>query len=231
MALIRPSALIGAISGSIDSVTFVYPRGGPIARPRPLKTDPQTELQLNQRACFETTQRAWKQLEDFEQRTWKSAAATKRGINRLGLPRNKTGYNLFMQVNLPRVCRGDSIRTLPGSLQTDTSGPIATAGFISGSAPRVLVARSFTDTSGGENPIFYGAVWTTTVNGNPPLSAYKFIQSFSTTAGFFALDGDAWTAKLPPLESGRGQFWSVAWRQQRAGFLPSPLEFFKAGPT
>jgi len=97
MALIRPSSLIAALSGSLASVTFAHTKNGPIAKRRPAKIHHHSPRALAARAAFSRHARYWQTITDADRTAWRHAAAATPTPNRLGLKRQLSGFALFMK--------------------------------------------------------------------------------------------------------------------------------------
>lgn len=102
MAIIRPGHVIGAISGNLQSINFVQGRYGQYVRKRLVRTKKATEAQLDRRARFLQLITEWPVFGPEIQNTWNKAASLISFTNRLGIPRNITGFQLYIKMNLLR---------------------------------------------------------------------------------------------------------------------------------
>ncbi len=122
MAIFRPAAPIGAISGNLGGVNFVLGKNGPVVRQRNRRTSQTTKAAHNQRQIFSFLRNAWRNLTDNQRTAWRQAALAHPRRNRLGLTNRITGYQFFMQLNSFWVTLQNQIPTLtfsdPPSLVT-----------------------------------------------------------------------------------------------------------------
>lgn len=100
MAIIRPSAIVAAISGSVGGVTFVNSRRGLIARHRPAHTASHSASLLERQAVFDTTTRAWRDLTPEQRESWRTLAIDQPTTNRLGLTSPITGFQSYLSSSL-----------------------------------------------------------------------------------------------------------------------------------
>ena len=103
MAIFRTGHVVGAISGNLGAANFVQGKYGPYVRKRLTRTKRYTERQLTARRRFKALRNYWLALTDEQRLTWDTTAAGARPINRLGLPRKMTGFELYFRANLPMV--------------------------------------------------------------------------------------------------------------------------------
>jgi len=101
MAIIKPSEIVSAISGSIGGTTFAASKGSTTMRKKNRVKKKTSKEALAQHARYANAQRTWKNFTDEERTAWRVTAANINFANRLGLPRKLTGFQLFMQQQLP----------------------------------------------------------------------------------------------------------------------------------
>ena len=99
MAIIRPSSIVGAISGSIGGTNFATGKNGPYVRSRVSRTKSLTPKQSFVRVRFQFLRHEWQGLTDAQRTAWRMAAANRPHINRLGLTSHLSGHALFIQHN------------------------------------------------------------------------------------------------------------------------------------
>lgn len=105
----RTSALVGAISGSLGSITAKNTRTGLVLAHRPLKTNSQTTRSFDHRARFLKALRAWPTLSDAQRTAWRRLAQTLPHNNSLGISRALTGQQLFVSRMISRLLISTSI--------------------------------------------------------------------------------------------------------------------------
>jgi len=96
MAIARSSPLVGAISGSLASITFRNTKNGLVIASRPLKSMPQTNRQNYQRALLAAASLWWTAMTTQQKMTWKNAAATITFPNKLGIQTHPSPRALFL---------------------------------------------------------------------------------------------------------------------------------------
>ena len=100
MAIFRASAVVGSISGTIGTTTFVHTGASKVIRRRPNKTDPQSPKQLLQRVRLRVVQNRWPQLTAAQRQAWITRALIFTATNRLGVQRPISGWQYFLKINL-----------------------------------------------------------------------------------------------------------------------------------
>lgn len=103
MALIRPSHVVGAISGSIGSTTFRLTRRGQVLAHRPVPRASHSPAQLTNRNLYARVLGMWHELSDDNRQSWAALARTITYTDRLGTPRQPSAFQLYMQHQLPIV--------------------------------------------------------------------------------------------------------------------------------
>ena len=101
MALITPSPLIGAISGSIGPATLKLTRNGPLLTKRPRRTTNRSQAMHLSDSRFAALTLAWRTLTNDQRRAWSSLAIHLPKANALGIPHPPTGYQTFIAHNTP----------------------------------------------------------------------------------------------------------------------------------
>ena len=139
MAIIRTSALVGAISGSYGSSVFANTRGGTIIRPRPLKLIPTSADQLAQAVTLNRITKQWQALSSGLQAKWRTEAANVRRRNRLGVARQSTGFSLYVEQNLQFNSFGTTLEVTEPELINTDDFDIATLVFSEGGPYNVVL--------------------------------------------------------------------------------------------
>ena len=101
MAIIRPSAIVAGISGSVGGVTFVNSKTGIVARHRPYRKPNHSEKLLTQQRYFARVTRHWREISEQDRSAWRALAVDYPIVNRLGQASARTGFALFTKANLP----------------------------------------------------------------------------------------------------------------------------------
>lgn len=101
--LVKPSPLVGAMSGAIGGIVFSLTKNGLIAGIRPTKTQPSTTFAISQRAELAHWVQIWRSLTSAERTTFIVAARSIFFSNRLGTRRAVTGYSLFLKLHIGRL--------------------------------------------------------------------------------------------------------------------------------
>lgn len=93
----RTGAIIGAISGDVGGVCFSNPSGSKIVRKK--RTASPHRLAFENKALTPMTvyTQSWKILTESAKKAWRIAAAQRNVTNRLGVSRQISGYQLFVQ--------------------------------------------------------------------------------------------------------------------------------------
>ena len=100
MAIFKPGALVGGISGSLGGVTFVSGPRSPVVRHRPARPRPKGAGIEAQQALMNLLQLEWAGFTDAERAAWRAAATTYQRSNRLSQSAPLTGIQMFLKVNL-----------------------------------------------------------------------------------------------------------------------------------
>ena len=97
MALIRTSAVVGAVSGNIGGVNFANTKGSTVARAARRPAGSQTRAQSEQSSRVAGAVNAWNRLPDSMRRAWKNFAEAQPKESRLGEKRPISGYALYVE--------------------------------------------------------------------------------------------------------------------------------------
>jgi hypothetical protein len=90
--------LTSAMSGSMGGVTAATNRGGQYFRKRSIPTNPRSPAQHTVRTIFGGSASTWQRIGSANQAAWNAYGASVTRINRLGVPRNLSGFNWFQGV-------------------------------------------------------------------------------------------------------------------------------------
>lgn len=188
MAIIRPSPIIGAISGTLGSTNFSNSRYGPVARKQLARVNKLTQKQLAQRSRFSDTVKGWSELTEDQRLAWRSAAQLVVRPNRLGVNRSLSGFAFFLQYNLAHV-EATSIFSVPPTILIRTPSIENVVPFLSVSLGMVLTA-TLPPSSDDYDIYTYCA---RNVSGRPITFAnnWKFIQKDTEPDGGQILDIEA----------------------------------------
>ena len=99
MAIFRPSAIVGAISGNVGGVNFCNPSGSAVIRKAKTRTSPRSTDQLIASSTFASIAQTWRTLSLEKKKTWRTAALSQNFTNRLGVQRKLSGFQYFMWAN------------------------------------------------------------------------------------------------------------------------------------
>ena len=113
MAIFRASAVVGAISGTIGSTTFVHTGASKVVRRRPNKTDAQSPKQLLQRVRLRVVQNLWPTLTAAQRQAWITHALIFSASNRLGVQRPISGWQYFLKINLLQLSADLTLTIIP----------------------------------------------------------------------------------------------------------------------
>lgn len=114
MALIKLSAIgITALSGTTGGSTFAYSRSGKYVRNWAKPTNPQTDVQTQNRALFAFLSQAWGSLSQEQVNKWKEEALLQERTNRLGEQYKMNGFSYFKSVNQYLMSSGQRSEILP----------------------------------------------------------------------------------------------------------------------
>lgn len=98
MAIIRPSAIVGAISGNVGGVNFATGKGGPYVRQRRAIKRSISERQAQVRGMMQIARHQWQNFDEPTRQSWRQAAANRTHINRLGLGTHLSGAALYIKI-------------------------------------------------------------------------------------------------------------------------------------
>jgi len=100
MAIFRPGSIVGDVSGKLGGTVFAKGRFGPVVRKRSARSGGRTEAALAARGRLAGVARSWATQSAETRASWDTVAGQVQFVNRLGLARNVTGFNLYCMVGL-----------------------------------------------------------------------------------------------------------------------------------
>jgi len=95
MAIIIPGGAVSAISGSIGGTNFVRGKQCTYSRNAYSGRKGTSEIQLNHRRGMKIASKFWQSMTPDRRASWRSIASTIPALNRFGISRFLTGYQLF----------------------------------------------------------------------------------------------------------------------------------------
>jgi len=139
MAIIRTSALIGAISGKLGSTVFAHSNTGRTIRSLPRTIKHHSPQALRIKAHLGTAHALWPTLTTDEYNQWTSAAEQSRHTNRLAETRPMTAHQYFLKQNLCDLIALDFTRKWIPTLYPKASFGSLSLSFTAGAAYYVLI--------------------------------------------------------------------------------------------
>ena len=101
------SPVFSQASGSIAGIVYSRNAGGMYTRARAMPTNPNTEAQQAIRTAMADLVVYWTEtLGTIERESWNNYAFNTPTLNRLGEPTHKSGQQMFLRGNIPRVQAG-----------------------------------------------------------------------------------------------------------------------------
>jgi hypothetical protein len=133
------SPVYSQASGSIAGIVYSRNAGGMYTRARAMPTNPNTDAQQAVRDAMRFLTDTWTNgMADVLREAWNTYAFNTPTLNKLGEPTHKTGQNMFIRGNIPRVQAGLVVATTapvifdlgtftaPSSLAADASADTIT---------------------------------------------------------------------------------------------------------
>jgi len=110
MALVKFGPIVGAASGKLGSICFSRQGGASIVRTQPIAKGPPSAAQMSNDATFARAQSTWRSLPAADRLTWTTAARQLPSANRLGLSRQLSGYQLYLQSTMLCLLGGVAVQ-------------------------------------------------------------------------------------------------------------------------
>lgn len=113
MALIKLTAVVDSISGSVRGTVFARNKGGAYIRGKGVVSNPQTQKQSAVRSTFSAISQAWRGLTSEERSAWNSAVSDYPYQNKLGETKQLSGFALHQKLNLNLAAVGANLIDAP----------------------------------------------------------------------------------------------------------------------
>ena len=216
--IVRLGLIVTQASGSVGAVQFASGRAAPTVRMRPTRAAQQTPDQTAHQAAHATAAAAWSALTAAQQFAWKLYALKQVRRNRLGVVRNLTAFQLFVQQNTLRLEIGAPLFSAPPQLGGSGVGTPAFIVFTAGGTYQLTMLCPDSDPTG------YYAIY-----GHRPHSTLRIGRLFKhliySAAVDTSMDVDLspyWTAKMGPMASGE-KYWLSARYLGDHSLMSAPL--------
>jgi len=221
MAKVKYGAIVGQVSGSIGASTHGHNRFGNYIRQRSIPVQPNSGLQLAQRAVLGTESAAWALLLAAQQRSWAVWAQNNPIVDVLGDKRILTGHMAFVMCN----SRLKGIAVATSDTPPITPAPLAlTSLSIAASAGTQVVTHTFSATPLVANTaLWVRACKTPTASTNYVKNLLRFVQC-SAAAGGSPWDSGAYGPKVGTLVQGEVLIAWISIFSLTNGLLSPPLE-------
>ena len=200
--IVRLGGMITQASGSLGAIQFASGRATPVVKMRRRSSTQHTPDQLDHQAAHATAAAAWNAITDAQKFAWKLYALKQVRNNRLGMSRQLTAFQLFVQQNTLRAQIGATLRTNPPRLGMSGIGIPAFIGFTSGGSYRIYMISPTTDPDGwyviyGHRPV------STTHTGR----VFKHVVYAAAVEDSMDVDISAtWAAKMGPMTASE-RYW------------------------
>ena len=214
MAVIKTSALVDEIKGSIGGTVFQVSKWGQIAKAKSSRKPNTSLLSNEQRDRTSYAVSAYRALSVANRATWTTNAPVFPTTDRYGNSVISTGYNLFMRVALQySVAFIRTMTTCPGLLAgygTWSAAPLSNAGQI-----RVQLTRS----GGAGNcfiSVFASPMYEASISN--PRKRYRRILVLNNQSASLTADvSSQYESKFGPIENGKTIYF-----QMRSSIMLSP---------
>lgn len=178
------------LSGSVGGATASRNKGGSFVRARIKGTDPNSALQIAQRAKFSTIASTWRDLTDVERTAWADAAPSFPYTDSLGQVKIYSGFQLYASLN-----GGIRSANAAASLLTSPPSPVtiptltASSFTVTNDDPDVAVTATFAPTTvpTGFRCKIYATTGMSAGVSSPASSAFKLITSLAAGASISPL--------------------------------------------
>jgi len=197
VALIKGSALVGAVSGRMGSVVFKVGSGAAIAaRYSGVKTR-SSVLQLERQAVYAILRQTWAGMSEQLRRAWDKRARQLMFVNRVGVRRGFSGRVLFFKFNLARCGFGVEPWTEPPWTSQNAQLNYAVFSWI-GWPPLIGVFTAWVNAGS-----FFFLYVARTFRSWGPCSTHRWRPAHWGIAGNFSYDvTEAFTSQLGTPQSG-----------------------------
>lgn len=109
MALIKTGSIVTQISGKVGGQSFGHGRGGSYLKNIGSYITNRSSPVLASRSVFASVSGYWRSLTTAQKTAWKESALLHPYTNRVAQTKYLSGFNYFMQVNVPLVTAGQDI--------------------------------------------------------------------------------------------------------------------------
>ena len=140
MAIFRPGALIGAISGRVGGAAFVVSSRGTIVRQPRYRTKRTTPILQITQTIFTANTRLWSTMLPATRSAWNTAAAAFFVTNRLGLHIHLSGFQLFIKYQSDSIVPTDVTNYLPPNMTAQPGLTLIVAAVTAGGPFNVQAA-------------------------------------------------------------------------------------------
>lgn len=127
MAIITQSSLIGAISGNVGGVNFATGKGTSYVRKRKVSIKKNTVAQTTAKNTMQVVRLGWQNLLEVSRQAFNRMAEGIPHTNRLGQTSRLTGFQLYVQINIPDPIIGITPQYVGPPQSTLKSVPIVDA--------------------------------------------------------------------------------------------------------
>jgi hypothetical protein len=154
MAIFETGAVVGSISGDVGGASFVNSRGSKVVRKNRRPSPVNTEQQLQAQNRVAEYAHKWTTISAADKKAWQTYATNRPKSNRLGVSRQLSDYQSFMQYNLAR----QAVTTTPPDeppinfTKQEMYNYTATSSVTSG----IIVSFDTFDLLAGKSVIVYG---------------------------------------------------------------------------
>lgn len=186
------SPLLSKASGSLAGSVFSHNKGGMYMRARATPTNPNTSAQIAVRDSMRVAVDAWTNvLDQAERDSWNLYAFNTPLLNKLGQSTKRSGQNMFVRSNVPRLQAGESlVQTAPSIFDLGSFTPVV---FGTADASASTISFSFTNADDWANELGSSMLVYQSRPLNPTIDFFKGPWQLATT-----IAGDAMVAPTSP---------------------------------
>lgn len=236
MALFKPGAIIGAISGNLGGANFVASTSRPVVRAARRRVNTDQVANLSIRAYIKHLGVLWMGLTANQRNAWNTLASNIRWKDRLAQARTPSGREFFFSHNLPLLQAGITPDTTTTPLPLDASYVGNVDLNWAGTDPQASVALAVPGQSVGM--AFYAQLFyrdispyltsSSQLDQIPVRTQLRFIKAFTVTYGTYTTLAPNWFNVLGA--SRLDQIFIIAGRIAQAGYY-SPYFNWAWGTT
>lgn len=200
--LIRFGSIVAQATGALGSLQFCAGRSAPCLKLRARRSAQQTPDQLAHQAAHGAAAKNWSTLTPAQKFAWALYTTKQVRLNRLGVPRRLTPFQMYVGQNTLRAQIGAPFRTSPPIYGMSGIGIPAYIGFAAGGPYTLTLYAPTTDTTG------YYAIY-----GHRPTSTkhigriFRHLVYSAECDTWISVDLEPnWTDKMGAMEAGE-LFW------------------------